>query len=308
MNPGLNPRAGAFVPAAKQRVHINEYPDAAPKLSITQEVLNNQQHLSPSLDVVEGGTATASAAILSVTNEVLWGTHELSSGEDHCDYNNRGFTGRFGAGNVEGLGGSDCGDSRHGEGDGDEGQREQGRDRPVRRMGFGGGMDESDWMSGDDWPGECDCEGEQASAEVSGQDGGRDGFRASTPVAAGRGRPRNRESPIRPRGPRLTARDWSFMPGRRNRRRRRNLRRRISYSDEGEVTVPPEENKKRTGLRWKQTGPRSLKYVDDQMTLSKVNMDSAIQIGMVGGKASMTCTPRTSSVGWLQGLKTEGWW
>ena len=66
----------------------------------------------------------------------------------------------------------------------------------------------------------------------------------STPVAPGhvRGRPRERHSPIRRRGPRLTNRDWSFMPGRRNRRRRRDLMRRILYSDEGEVSI--EEEKK----------------------------------------------------------------
>ena len=63
------------------------------------------------------------------------------------------------------------------------------------------------------------------------------------------------------------------MPGRRNRRRRRNLARRISYSDEGEMTVPVKTNKKKMGLRWKARPPRTFKFVDDGMTLSKANME-----------------------------------
>ena len=82
----------------------------------------------------------------------------------------------------------------------------------------------------------------------------------------------------------MTARDWSYMPGRRNRRRRRNLQRRINYSDEGEVTVPVELNKKKTGLRWKVRPPRTLKFVDDGMTLSKANMDSALPVPNSDGK------------------------
>ena len=54
------------------------------------------------------------------------------------------------------------------------------------------------------------------------------------------------------------------MPGCRNQRRRRNLRRRISYSDEGEVTVIPENNKKKTGLRWKAFDPVTLKFVESR--------------------------------------------
>ena len=97
----------------------------------------------------------------------------------------------------------------------------------------------------------------------------------STPVR-NRGRPVLRQSPLRQRGPRLTNRDWSYMPGRRNRRRRRNLQNRINYTDEGELSVPEEINKKKTGLRWKPRKPRNLKYVDDGMTISKMNMDSAV--------------------------------
>ena len=72
------------------------------------------------------------------------------------------------------------------------------------------------------------------------------------------------------------------MPGRRN-RRRRNLCKRINYSDEGEMTIPEEVNKKKTGLRWKRRDARTLKFVDDSMSITKVNMDSA-EVGMEEGK------------------------
>ena len=72
------------------------------------------------------------------------------------------------------------------------------------------------------------------------------------------------------------------MPGRRNRRRRRNLRNRVNYTDEGEVTIIPEINKKRTGLRWKSVDPKTFKFVDDGMMLTKLCMDSAAQ-SHVGG-------------------------
>ena len=83
-----------------------------------------------------------------------------------------------------------------------------------------------------------------------------------------------RHSPVRERGPRLTNRDWSYMPGRRNRRRRRNLQNRINYSDEGDVIIVPEINRKKTGLRWKQARTRTFKFVDDGMMLTKVCMDN----------------------------------
>ena len=38
----------------------------------------------------------------------------------------------------------------------------------------------------------------------------------------------------------------------------------------------PELNKKRTGLRWRAERPKTLKFVDDGMTLTKVCMDSAV--------------------------------
>ena len=110
----------------------------------------------------------------------------------------------------------------------------------------------------------------------------------STPKLRPRGRPRVRESPVRRRGPRLTVRDWSLMPGRRNRRRRRNLMRRISYSDEGEVSIEPEKNKKKTGLRWKALKPTKLKFVDDGMILSKINMDSAAVGTAASGRQTKT--------------------
>ena len=73
------------------------------------------------------------------------------------------------------------------------------------------------------------------------------------------------------------------MPGRRNRRRRRNLRRRINYSDEGDVLILPEVNKKKTGLRWRALDPRTLKFVDDGMTLTKVCMDSVPSVQTASG-------------------------
>ena len=66
------------------------------------------------------------------------------------------------------------------------------------------------------------------------------------------------------------------MPGRRNARRRRNLQRRINYTEEGEQLVIKEANKKATGLRWKAWDPVTLKFVDDGMMMSKINMDSAV--------------------------------
>ena len=49
---------------------------------------------------------------------------------------------------------------------------------------------------------------------------------------------------------------------------------RINYTDEGETSVQPEVNKKRTGLRWKALDPKTLKFVDDGITLTKMCMDS----------------------------------
>ena len=46
--------------------------------------------------------------------------------------------------------------------------------------------------------------------------------------------------------------------------------------------VEAEVNKKRTGLRWKAKPPRKLKFVDDGLILSKVNMDSADITGQAG--------------------------
>ena len=53
------------------------------------------------------------------------------------------------------------------------------------------------------------------------------------------------------------------------------MRRKIVYSDEGELTIPVELNKKKTGLRWKAKPPASMKFVDDNIIVSKINMDSA---------------------------------
>ena len=74
------------------------------------------------------------------------------------------------------------------------------------------------------------------------------------------------------------------MPGWRNRRRRRNLARRICYSDERELDVQPEKNKKSTGLRWKAREARKLKFVDDGIMVARMNMDSGEVVGMEGRK------------------------
>ena len=120
-------------------------------------------------------------------------------------------------------------------------------------VGFGQGTDTVGW-------------------EVSSSPGSGSGvrIRALTPVA-GAAQPDFGSTPIRAEGPKL--RDWSYLPGRRN--RRRGMRRRIDYSDEGEITVVQETNKKKTGLRWKAKTPASMKFVDDNIILSKINMDSA---------------------------------
>ena len=66
----------------------------------------------------------------------------------------------------------------------------------------------------------------------------------------------------------MAARD--YLLGRRNRRRRGNLQRRIVYSDEGEVTAQEEVNKKKMGFRWRAKSFRNLKFVDDGIILSKI--------------------------------------
>ena len=125
---------------------------------------------------------------------------------------------------------------------------------------------------------------DMVAARVSDESGSENRVGTSTTrLARERGRPRFRDSPIRSRGPRLTARDWSFMPGRRNKRRLHNLATRISYSDEGEVDVPPEKNKKATGHRWRTREARKLKFVDDGSMVSRINMDSGEVVGREGG-------------------------
>ena len=131
--------------------------------------------------------------------------------------------------------------------------------------------------------------GGSESGSLGSLDEDADGPPSGTPVTSTpnvtRGRPRFRESPLHRLGPRLTNRDWSFMPGRTNRRRRRNLKRRINYSDEGEMTVPLEVNEKATGLRWKKKPARKFKYVDDGMITCKINMRSGRITGVyVGGR------------------------
>ena len=102
----------------------------------------------------------------------------------------------------------------------------------------------------------------------------------STPAAAERGRPRFRDSPLRKRGPRLSDRDVSFLPGQANRRRRRNLQKKIiNYTEEGEITIPEEKNLKATGYRRKKKPARNLKYVDDGIIVTKINNENSVYFG-----------------------------
>ena len=48
------------------------------------------------------------------------------------------------------------------------------------------------------------------------------------------------------------------------------------------MSIPLEINKKKTGLRWKPKWPRSLKFVDDSMMITKNNMDSADVLTVAG--------------------------
>ena len=52
------------------------------------------------------------------------------------------------------------------------------------------------------------------------------------------------------------------------------------------MSVLIEQNKKRTGLRWKARPPRKLKFVDYGLILAKINMDSADIISQTGGGAA----------------------
>ena len=75
------------------------------------------------------------------------------------------------------------------------------------------------------------------------------------------------------------------MPGRRNRRRWRDLRRRIRYSDKEEVSVSPETNSRATGFRWRAKPARKRKYVDDGIIACKINMQTGQETGeLVNGK------------------------
>ena len=47
----------------------------------------------------------------------------------------------------------------------------------------------------------------------------------------------------------------------------------IAYSSEQEVDPPPETSKK--NAKWKDRPPLILKYVDDNLQLNKVNMETA---------------------------------
>ena len=242
---GLDPTVPAFIPPAT-------YGLSAPGLNITDELLAALPRINPVPECVEDQYASA-APQLGVTDELIGIQHGMCDWQDFSQPEP-----------------TDWDSPPRGA------QREQ-------RLGYGGG--DGSWMHQGDTdnfyyeeehdgyrPESVSSRGEDTSQDAG---GASEIFLSSTPKGTlERGRPECRGSPLRTRGPRLTARDWSYMPGRRN-VRRRNLRRKILYSDEGEVTIPPEVNKKKTGLRWKTKDPRSLKYVDDNLMASKINMDSA---------------------------------
>ena len=82
----------------------------------------------------------------------------------------------------------------------------------------------------------------------------------------------------------MTVRDWSFMLGRSIRRRRRICRGK-KYKDEGELDIVAEVNVRATGLRWK--ARTALKFVDDGLILTKVNMRSGKE-SFEGGRRILT--------------------
>ena len=101
----------------------------------------------------------------------------------------------------------------------------------------------------------------------------------STPKRERTSRPVSRISPIARGGPRLRDPGASFEVGRPGRKKkRRTLARRIIYSSEGEMEVPLEVDRKKTGLRWRATRPRKYKFVDDGMIVAKINMDSTVTL------------------------------
>ena len=63
--------------------------------------------------------------------------------------------------------------------------------------------------------------------------------------------------------------------GRNGDRARRAASRRIVYSSEEEEAVPPEYS--RRNLKWRERKPRTYKYVDDNLQLFRVNMETAMR-------------------------------
>ena len=69
--------------------------------------------------------------------------------------------------------------------------------------------------------------------------------------------------------------EFGFLPQARNRRRARAAARRIAYSSEEEEEVPPETSKKNS--KWREREPVCLKYVDDNLQINRVNMETALR-------------------------------
>ena len=68
-----------------------------------------------------------------------------------------------------------------------------------------------------------------------------------------------------------------MIPGARNKARGvRAARRRIAYSSEEEEAIPPEYS--RRNLKWRERQPLVLKYVDDNLQINRINMETARRV------------------------------
>ena len=78
-----------------------------------------------------------------------------------------------------------------------------------------------------------------------------------------------------------------FDPDRNHQRaaRARPGTRRIAYSSEEDEEIPVETSKK--NVKWRERPPCTFKYVDDNLQVNRVNMETAVR-GEVGGKAVRT--------------------
>ena len=128
------------------------------------------------------------------------------------------------------------------------------------------------------------------------------GVTTSTPEAEGAA-PESPCSPVLPPGyyPNET---FYFLPNARNTHRFRA--RRILYSSEGEISLPPEPNPV-TSAKWSHTRPLSVRYVDDGCTVDKENFETAEQFAALGGeRAGWPCQACRQVPECLQAGSQEG--